>query len=249
MDHDHHVVVTTTVLFFIIGAIDDGLSLKRKSNKGLSARAKFGAQLVVSCAMVWVLAQWILPTTIWQAILYVFILTGTSNATNLTDGVDGLLGATMLVSLAGLLVVFQSRWLYEEVQLIYIMMASIGFFLLYNWQPAKIFMGDVGSLMLGGFLASMAISVGVWWMLIGFGAIYIIETLSVIVQVISYKLRQKRVFLMTPLHHHFELLGMNDRSVVALLQPFRPYSHSYKYYETCWGIRKWCYSFSDSSFS
>ncbi|RAP24015.1 phospho-N-acetylmuramoyl-pentapeptide-transferase [Candidatus Marinamargulisbacteria bacterium SCGC AG-343-K17] len=209
-------VVATTTLFCVIGAVDDGLSLKRKSNKGLSARAKFMCQIIVSSIMVGVLYQWIKPIHWAEALLYVFLLTGTSNATNLTDGVDGLLGSTMLVSLIGMVVVLQSQWMFEEMRLTYIMMASIGFFLLFNWQPAKLFMGDVGSLMLGAFLAAMAISSGVWWMLIGFGAIYIIETLSVIIQVVSYKLRKKRVFLMTPLHHHFELLGMNDRSVVAL---------------------------------
>ena len=209
-------VVATTTMFFLIGAIDDGLALKKQSNKGLSARTKFLAQLIVSVAMVVILCRWILPTSWWLGSLYVFLLTGTSNATNLTDGVDGLLGSTMLVSLAGLLVVFQSRWLYEEVFLVYMMMASISVFLVFNWQPAKLFMGDVGSLMLGGFLSAIAIASGVWWMLIGFGAIYIVETLSVIIQVISYKLTKQRVFLMTPLHHHFELMGMNDRWVAIL---------------------------------
>jgi len=104
----------------------------------------------------------------------------------------------------------------EELHLTYVMMAAIGFFLLFNWHPAKLFMGDVGSLMLGGFLAALAIASSAWWVLIGFGAIYIIETLSVMIQVVSYKIRKKRVFLMTPLHHHFELLGMNDISVVLL---------------------------------
>jgi phospho-N-acetylmuramoyl-pentapeptide-transferase len=209
-------IVATTTVFFLIGALDDGLSLKRKSNKGLSARSKFLLQMIGSSVMVGGLYLWVLPISWGEAIVFVFLLTGTSNATNLTDGVDGLLGTTMLVSLTGILAVLHSRWLYEEVHLTYIMMAAIAFFLLFNWQPAKIFMGDVGSLMLGAFLAALAISSGVWWMLIGFGAIYVIETLSVMIQVVSYKFRKKRVFLMTPLHHHFELLGMNDREVVGL---------------------------------
>tara|TARA_Y100001935_G_scaffold255516_1_gene269107 strand:- start:4023 stop:4910 length:888 start_codon:yes stop_codon:yes gene_type:complete len=209
-------IVAATTLFFLIGALDDGLSLKRKSNKGLSARSKFLLQIIGSSVLVVVLYLWVLPISWVEAVIFVFLLTGTSNATNLTDGVDGLLGTTMLVSLTGILAVLHSRWLYEEIHLTYIMMAAIAFFLLFNWHPAKIFMGDVGSLMLGGFLSALAISSGVWWMLIGFGAIYVIETLSVIIQVASYKLRKKRVFLMTPLHHHFELLGMNDRDVVVL---------------------------------
>ena len=151
-----------------------------------------------------------------EACLYVFLLVGTSNATNLTDGLDGLLGTTMLISLTGMMIVFNQQWMFEERMLTIIMMAAISFFLLFNWFPAKVFMGDVGSLMLGGFLAALAIISGKWQVLIGFGAIYIIETLSVIIQVVSFKLRQKRVFLMSPLHHHFELLGLNDIAVVIL---------------------------------
>tara|TARA_A100001015_G_scaffold309121_1_gene407988 strand:+ start:2932 stop:3831 length:900 start_codon:yes stop_codon:yes gene_type:complete len=209
-------VLLTTTLFFLIGALDDGLSLKRKSNKGLSAKVKFSLQIIVSIISVVIFNELCQVISLMEAILYVFILTGTSNATNLTDGVDGLLGTIMLISLTGLTVVLGRQWMYEELQMTYIMMSAIGFFLLFNWYPAKIFMGDVGSLMLGAFLAAMTITTGNWWMLIGFGAVYIIETLSVIIQVVSYKLRKKRVFLMTPLHHHFELLGLNDVAVVLL---------------------------------
>ena len=209
-------VVATTALFCLIGGIDDVLALRKGKNKGLSAKAKFMIQIIVSIAMVGIFYQWIKPIHWLEGILYVFLLTGTSNATNLTDGVDGLLGTTMLVSLVGMVVLLQKQWMAEELHLTYVMMASIVFFLLFNWHPAKIFMGDVGSLMLGAFLAALAIASSAWWVLIGFGAIYIIETLSVMIQVVSYKLRKKRVFLMTPLHHHFELLGMNDISVVLL---------------------------------
>tara|TARA_Y100000590_G_scaffold107058_1_gene121790 strand:- start:142 stop:1029 length:888 start_codon:yes stop_codon:yes gene_type:complete len=209
-------VVATTGLFCLIGGIDDVLALRKGKNKGLSAKAKFILQITVSVAMVGIFYQWIKPIHWLEGALYVFLLTGTSNATNLTDGVDGLLGSTMLVSLTGMLVILQKQWMVEELHLTYVMMAAIGFFLLFNWHPAKLFMGDVGSLMLGGFLAALAIASSAWWVLIGFGAIYIIETLSVMIQVVSYKIRKKRVFLMTPLHHHFELLGMNDISVVLL---------------------------------
>ena len=209
-------VVATTTLFCLIGGIDDVLALRKSQSKGLSAKVKFMIQIIVSIAMVGIFYQWIKPIHWLEGILYVFLLTGTSNATNLTDGVDGLLGTTMLVSLVGMVVLLQKQWMVEELHLTYVMMASIVFFLLFNWHPAKIFMGDVGSLMLGAFLAALAIASSAWWVLIGFGAIYIIETLSVMIQVVSYKLRKKRVFLMSPLHHHFELLGMNDISVVLL---------------------------------
>ena len=139
---------------------------------------------------------------------------GDINATNLTDGKPRrLAGTTMLTSLTGMMIVFNQQWMFEERMLTIIMMAAISF-LLFNWFPAKVFMGDVGSLMLGALLGVAIIEGKV--VLIGFGAIYIIETLSVIIQVVSFKLRQKRVFLMSPLHHHFELLGLNDIAVVIL---------------------------------
>ena len=209
-------IVATTALFALIGLADDALAIKKKHNKGLSAKAKFGFQVMVAILLVGILYMWIKPLHWIEACLYVFLLVGTSNATNLTDGLDGLLGTTMLISLTGMMIVFNQQWMFEERMLTIIMMAAISFFLLFNWFPAKVFMGDVGSLMLGGFLAALAIISGKWQVLIGFGAIYIIETLSVIIQVVSFKLRQKRVFLMSPLHHHFELLGLNDIAVVIL---------------------------------
>ena len=101
------------------------------------------------------------------------------------------------------------------------MMGSLGMFLLFNWQPAKLFMGDVGSLMLGA-AASMTIATGAWWMLLGFGAICVIETLSVIIQVISYRYR-KSVCFNDPTSSSFELLGMSDTAVVILFGCIRHY--------------------------
>lgn len=209
-------VLMTTFLFWLIGLIDDGLSLIKKNNKGLSAAKKFGLQILFSIISVGILSYVVLPIEWWQIGLYIFILTGTSNATNLTDGLDGLLSSTMLVSLVGVFLLFQSKWMYEEQTMTLIMMVAIGCFLIFNWYPAKLFMGDVGSLMLGAFLASSVIITGEWPMLIGLGAIYVIETLSVMIQVFWYKRFKRRIFLMTPLHHHFELLGSNEVTIVGL---------------------------------
>ena len=208
-------VLMTTFLFWLIGLIDDGLSLIKKNNKGLSAAKKFGLQILFSIISVGILSYAVLPIEWWQIGLYIFILTGTSNATNLTDGLDGLLSSTMLVSLVGVFLLFQSKWMYEEQTMTLIMMVAIGCFLIFNWYPAKLFMGDVGSLMLGAFLASSVIITGQWPMLIGLVAIYVIETLSVMIQVFWYKLFKRRIFLMTPLHHHFEL-GSNEVTIVGL---------------------------------
>ena len=209
-------VAITTGLFWLIGLIDDSLALLKKNNKGLTAKSKFLLQLIAASLCVFLLYKWLLPIPIWLAGVYVFLITGASNATNLTDGLDGLLSSTMLVSLVGVFVLFESKWMFEEQTMVFVMMAAICFFLLFNWYPAKLFMGDVGSLMLGAFLASAVIVSGEWQMLIGFGAIYVIETLSVMLQVIWFKLYKTRIFLMSPIHHHFELLGMRDVSVVIL---------------------------------
>ena len=209
-------IVASTALFWLIGAVDDGLSLKRGKNKGLSAKAKFTLQLLVSSVSIGCFFLFIQTIAWWQVPLYVLLITGASNATNLTDGLDGLLSSSMLVSLFGVWILIQSQWRYEESQMILLMMAAIAIFLFFNWHPARLFMGDVGSLMLGCFLATTIIATGEWLMLLGFGAIYVIETLSVMIQVAWYKRTKSRVFLMTPLHHHFELLGFSELSIVML---------------------------------
>lgn len=209
-------VAMTTGLFWLIGLVDDSLALFKKNNKGLTAKSKFLLQVIAAIVCVFLLYNWLLPIPIWLAGVYVFLITGASNATNLTDGLDGLLSSTMLVSLVGVFLLFESKWMAEEQTMVFIMMASICFFLLFNWYPAKLFMGDIGSLMLGAFLASSVIVSGEWQMLIGFGAIYVIETLSVMLQVLWFKLYKTRIFLMSPIHHHFELLGMKEVPVVIL---------------------------------
>ena len=209
-------VAMTTGLFWLIGLVDDSLALFKKNNKGLTAKSKFLLQVIAAIVCIFLLYNWLLPIPIWLAGVYVFLITGASNATNLTDGLDGLLSSTMLVSLVGVFLLFESKWMAEEQTMVFIMMASICFFLLFNWYPAKLFMGDVGSLMLGAFLASSVIVSGEWQMLIGFGAIYVIETLSVMLQVLWFKLYKTRIFLMSPIHHHFELLGMKEVPVVIL---------------------------------
>lgn len=207
-------VVTVTILFCLIGMIDDACSILNKTNKGLTARAKFLIQCGVAMAMVGVLGWFIHPLEWYLYGVYVFVLVGSVNATNLTDGLDGLLSSVMLASLIGVLITLHRMQLNDEFGLVLIMIGVIGSFLVWNWYPAKIFMGDTGSLMLGAFLASMCIVSGQWVGLIAFGAVYVIETLSVIVQVVAYKKYHRRVFLMTPLHHHFELIGLREPVIV-----------------------------------
>jgi phospho-N-acetylmuramoyl-pentapeptide-transferase len=139
---------------------------------------------------------------------------GTTNATNLTDGLDGLLTGTAIIAFGSFAVI---ALLAENWPIFFFSLAFIGAlsgFLLFNRNPAQIFMGDTGSLAIGGALVGMAVLLKVEIILAVIGAVFVIETLSVIIQVISFKTRKKRIFKMSPIHHHFELSGFEERSVV-----------------------------------
>ncbi|MEK7298412.1 MAG: phospho-N-acetylmuramoyl-pentapeptide-transferase [Candidatus Margulisiibacteriota bacterium] len=209
-------LVGVYLAFAAIGLADDLMSLWSGANKGLSARQKFGVQLVVSAGAVAVLMGVGVPLPPWQAGFYVIVMTGVSNATNLTDGLDGLLGSLSLITLSGFALLFGFMQQTSMVNGILMVMLAVGAFLLFNWYPAKVFMGDTGSLALGAFFAGLAMLWGNVWVLLWLGAVYLIETASVMIQVSYFKWTRRRVFLMSPLHHHFELLGLSERRVVAL---------------------------------
>lgn len=202
--------------FAIIGLIDDGLSLTKDKNKGLSAKHKFILQLSTSFIFLIGYSQWFEPLTWWQMSAYIFVIVGTSNATNLTDGLDGLLSGSSLVTLLALIQLLVITNHMQLVPVCMVLAVNIAVFLWFNWHPAKVFMGDTGSLAIGAILAGIAIAYQDIWILIPLGAVYILETLSVIIQVGYYKMTKKRVFLMAPLHHHFELMGLSEVTVVLL---------------------------------
>ena len=142
---------------------------------------------------------------------------GSSNATNLTDGLDGLLTGCALVTCAGFafLCTKVTGFLSLQSAVLSLTVALLVFYL-FNRHPAKIFMGDTGSLALGAAFAAFAIVLGNVWILLPLGFIYILETVSVIIQVVYFKQTKKRIFLMAPLHHHFELCGLKEQYVVTL---------------------------------
>ena len=207
----------STLVFALIGVADDFKSLTKKVNKGLSVTEKLVLQGVVSAALVLTLHLFITPLhSIWQGVFYVIIFVGATNATNLTDGLDGLLSTLTIISLLGMAIFLeQAHVLPFYWPLIKVTIAALLGFLVVNWSPAKIFMGDTGSLALGALMTSIAMTINVM-MVMWVGAIYIIEALSVIIQVTWYKKTSKRVFLMSPLHHHFELLGLTEVQIVSL---------------------------------
>lgn len=210
----------------LVGFADDYLKIKRRKNLGLRAWQKLVGQLAIALAGAW-FAQLTYGTAIlvpgWSltfdlGMFYfpfvVFVILALSNGINLTDGLDGLAGSvTFLVSLTLAVMSFQLQ-AHGSGVLAAILAGGLLAFLFFNRYPAKVFMGDVGSLALGGAVTALTLSTGtLLWILI-FGVVYVLETLSVVLQVSSFKLTGKRLFKMAPLHHHFELSGWHETRVV-----------------------------------
>ncbi len=213
-------VILLFLSFSIIGFLDDLLSSVHKQNKGLSAKQKFWIQLLVGAVFVEVFHVLIHPIGFWEKGLYLFMIVGASNATNLTDGLDGLLGGLSLTTLFGFSLFFWKLGRMEGVFLCGVVSVAVGAFLVYNHHPAKMFMGDTGSLALGTLFAGLAIVSGNPFVLIPLGGVYILETLSVVIQVSVFKHIKRRIFLMAPLHHHFELMGLSEWETVLLFWTF-----------------------------
>lgn len=224
-------VVIVFVLFGAIGFFDDYLKVVKKNNLGLRAYQKFGLQIIISVAFAVYMAMfsgdgtsvWIpfvnvnVDFGIWYIPFIAFVLLAMTNAVNLTDGLDGLAtGVTALVSLFfAIAAVTYGASSGAGVFCSALTGACLGF-LVYNKNPARVFMGDTGSLALGGGLAAAAIVMHFELLLPIAGFVYVMEALSVIIQVVSFKLTGKRVFKMAPLHHHFELSGLKEKQVVGI---------------------------------
>ena len=222
--------VYTTISFSIIGYIDDMLIVVKKKNDGLAPRKKLMLQILFSVIF------YILVTFIYKDINYihipvldyklnisylylifiVFWQTGFSNAVNLTDGLDGLAtSVTIITTTTFALLAYKENNFPVLVFCLTIVGALLGF-LLFNRNPAKIFMGDTGSLALGGILAAISVILHKEIAFLFIGLVYILETLSVIIQVAYFKKTGKRIFKMSPLHHHFELSGYGEVKTVYI---------------------------------
>ena len=228
-------IMLCSLAFGVIGFIDDFIKVVLKRNLGLKAKQKFVLQFIVSLAFaVWIVMSGVIDTTIiipfvnasvelgWLFIPFtVFVMIGVTNSVNLTDGLDGLAtSVTIVVLLFFAAVSPPDGWYLGVSSFAGERLASLGLiggllgFLLFNKNPAKVFMGDTGSLFLGGAVVSIAIMLQMPLFLIIVGFVYLAETLSVIIQVISFKTLGRRVFKMSPLHHHFEMVGWSERKVV-----------------------------------
>lgn len=230
-------VYLMSLTFGAIGFIDDYRKVKKKQNLGLTAIQKIILQVAVAALFIAVLHAlgyvtntiaipftkivWTIPWVIYY-IFMAFVIVGTVNAVNLTDGIDGLAsGVTFIVMVffavtgVHLFNIGSDTAMIALASLACAVAGGLGGFLIYNFNPAKVFMGDTGSLFLGGLVAAMAFAVNLPIILIPVGLVYIIETLSVIMQVTYFKLTGgKRIFKMAPIHHHFEMCGYSESQIV-----------------------------------
>ena len=238
----------------LVGFLDDFIKIRKQRSLGLTALAKFGGQLVTGVGFALLCMQfrnhtthltpasthlsfvrdykaWSLGTVGFVVFAYL-VITATSNAVNLTDGLDGLASGSMVMVLASYVIIafwqfgnacttkvtagcYEAR---DPLDLALVAAAAMGAcfgFLWWNASPAKIFMGDTGSLSLGGLLAGLAITTRTELLLVVIGGLFVIETLSVVIQVGFFKMTRKRVFNMAPIHHHFELAGWVENTVIV----------------------------------
>ena len=230
------IVIITFIGYMLIGFIDDYLIIKKDNNAGLKEGHKLLLQLFLSIIffllfmldnepLIWIHSlNFKMNIGFLYGFFILLILVSSSNAVNITDGLDGLAGGLSLIAILTFgIISYHTEWLagYEELTLFaFSLVGSLLGFLFFNFYPAKIFMGDTGSLALGGVLGSYAILTRHELLLILIGFVFVIETLSCVIQRIYYKFTKKRIFLMTPIHHTFEKKGFKEQDIVKMFWVF-----------------------------
>ena len=239
------IVLLTTMAFGALGYIDDYKKIRDRNGVGIRARYKFPIQVVIGLLTSWILfstvdhdSRLIFPffkrvmpdLGDWYILFGMLVIVGSANAVNLTDGLDGLaIGPVLIASATFMLFCYlagnfrfasylQIPFVRGSGELTILCGSLVGAglgFLWFNTYPAQVFMGDVGSLALGGALGTVAVVTKQEFLLVIVGGIFVIEALSVIIQVVSYRLRKKRVFRMAPIHHHFELKGWAEPKIIV----------------------------------
>ena len=226
------IVLFVLISYALIGFIDDFLIIKRNSNNGLTELTKLLFQIIIAIIFFLLFLQenepliWIQPLHLkldigWYYGLFIlFILVASSNAVNLTDGLDGLAtGLAIIAFMTFGIITYFTGWLegYESISLLcFVVAGSLLGFLTFNIYPAKIFMGDTGSLSLGATLGTVSILTRHELLLIVIGIVFVVETMTCLIQRYYYKLTHKRIFPMAPIHHTFEKMGWNEQNIVRL---------------------------------
>lgn len=234
------VLLLVIMAFGIIGFLDDFIKIALRRSLGLRAKEKLLLQIALAMGFGIVVMMLGRGTSILVPfsgffvengliydlgilgflVLAVLVIVGSSNAVNLTDGLDGLAAGSVFIALIPLIVI---SLMYDKEGVALVLAALAGGclgFLVYNCHPAKVFMGDTGSLALGAAVGAAAVTIGYELFLVIIGGVFVIETLSVIMQVLYFKTTGRRIFLMSPLHHHFELKGLSETKVVMLFWGF-----------------------------
>ena len=231
--HSLLIIIFVFVSYALLGFVDDYLKIREKNNDGLTIPQKLLVQVLIALVFFYIYMQgggnaYLAITSLginldlgWiYGIFILFLLVGTSNAVNLTDGLDGLAGGLSLIAFLSFgIITWGTTWVegnQEMAIFCFILVGSLLGFLVYNTHPAKVFMGDTGSLSLGATLAAIAILTKHELSLAVIGGVFVIETLSSIIQLTAIKKFGKKVFLMTPIHHHFEKLGWEETDIVKM---------------------------------
>jgi phospho-N-acetylmuramoyl-pentapeptide-transferase len=205
------------IIFGFIGLIDDYLKVTKKNTKGLPGIFKLILQILFAGFGLIICFNYNTMSNIFVFALLIFIIVGTNNGVNFTDGIDGLCTMVTIVVAIFYISISKDQKTNELLYINLLILAILLAFIIFNHYPAKIFMGDTGSLFLGAYVAFMAIALDVQYYLPIFGFIYMIEVLSVIIQVTYFKLSGgKRIFKMAPIHHHFEKCGFSENQIVAM---------------------------------
>lgn len=227
------ILVFVFLSYALLGGIDDYLKVKFKNNAGISIVTKFLYQMIIALIFFYLFMQsgghttlvfsalnLIIPLGWMFGIFILFLLVGTTNAVNITDGLDGLAGGLSAIAfLAYGIISWNCGWLegYQEIAIFcFLIVGSLFGFLVFNSHPARVFMGDLGSLALGGALATIAILTRHELSLAIIGGVFVIETLSSFIQIIGIRKFNKKIFLKAPLHHHFEELKWREGDIVKL---------------------------------
>ena len=231
--HSLLIIIFVFISYALLGFADDYLKIKEHNNKGLSIPQKLLIQVLIALVFFYIYMKGggdanVTITSLnlsinmgwFYGLFILFLLVGSSNAVNLTDGLDGLAGGLSLIAFMCFgIITWGSSWIegYQEIAIFcFILGGSILGFLVFNSHPAKVFMGDTGSLALGSTLAAVAILTKHELSLALIGGVFVVEALSSIIQIIAIRKFHKKVFLMAPIHHHFEKLGWAESDIVKL---------------------------------
>lgn len=233
LEYNLVIILIVFASYGLLGFVDDWLKIRYHNNKGLSIMFKLLCQMAIALVFFYIYITNGGSPTIeisslgididlkwFYGLFILFLLVGTSNAVNITDGLDGLAGGLSAIAfLAYGLLAWNARWMHgnQEVGIFcFVLIGALLGFLLFNTHPAKVFMGDTGSLALGGALAATAILTKHELLLAVVGGVFVIETLSSLIQMISIIYFKKKIFKMAPLHHHFEQLGWSEGDIVKV---------------------------------